>query len=116
MKNQAHERLLNAAITLLNLKGFRVWRHDTSLVIQQWTTKDGKTHRGRRWTGTAGTWDIFGWRIRDAKFCAFEIKIGRDFLSQAQVDFYNQVFGDGCLAHIVRDNIDGLQAWIARNE
>lgn len=70
-------------MTVLKLSGFKVWRQNNGGVY------DPVKKVYRRNSSTPGIPDIIGYKDNGATFVGVEIKVGKDKLSPAQVDFAN---------------------------
>lgn len=88
--------LTKAALRILDLKGFHVWRQNNAGVYNN----EKKVWRAN--SSTPGISDIIGFRRINGQFLACEIKAGRDKLSDHQIDFLDAVKKAGGLAIVIR--------------
>ena len=84
--------LTRQTIELLRLSGCTVWRQNAGAVL-----KGGR----RIELAPSGVPDIIGY-TSNGTFVALEIKVGKDRLSQAQVDFLRHARQHGCLTGVIR--------------
>ena len=87
--------LTQAALRILKMKGYNVWRCNNGAV---W---DAKFKGYRANSATPGISDIIGYD-KNSRFCAFEIKAGKDKLSPAQIQFLKGVNDAGGLGIVVK--------------
>ncbi len=106
-KGQSPANALTAAVLqLLALRGFVAWRQGNHAVY------DASFGGYRAGSATPGISDVLGYCRRTGRFCAVEIKIGRDVLSDAQTAFLAQIRAAGGFAAEAR-SIAQLDAELA---
>ena len=100
--------LTRAALAVLHLNGFTAWRQNNAAVY------DAKLKQGaggyRAGSAKRGVSDIIGLFERGAVWCAVEVKIGSDELSDEQRAFLTTIHDAGGFAFECRDSVDELQA------
>jgi hypothetical protein len=89
--------LTKAALALLQLHGFKVWRRNNAGVY------DTKLQVYRAGSSTPGISDLIGYHQATGRFAAVEIKSGADTLSDKQEAFLNEVRRAGGFACVGRD-------------
>ena len=89
--------LTKAALSLLVMYGFKVWRQNNGGVY------DAKLECYRAGSSTPGISDIIGYHKATGRFAAVEIKSGADTLSDVQEDFLDEVRRAGGFACVGRD-------------
>ena len=91
-------QLTDAALSVLRMRGFRVWRQNNLAV------------RGRKFTGMKGMPDIIGYRFDGrAVFC--EVKTAGDRLSKDQIDFMDAAHAAGCIVYVIDGKKNQLRNW-----
>jgi hypothetical protein len=97
--------LTKAALKMLDLAGFQVWRQNNAGVY------DNEKEVWRANSSTPGISDILGFRRSNGQFLACEIKAGRDRLSDDQIAFLDGVKEAGGVAIVIRtmDDIEAIK-------
>lgn len=99
LKPTSANALTQEAIRVLTLKGYVVWRQNNGGQF------DITKKVFRRNSSKHGVSDIIGF-TRSGVFCAFEIKVGKDKLSEAQERFLASVKASGGIALVIRNSDD----------
>lgn len=89
--------LTKAAVSLLLLKGFNVWRNNNTAVF------DAKIGRFRKMSTRKGISDIVGHHKKTGRAIYVEIKTGSDKLSDDQRAFLIEALNNGCIAFECRE-------------
>lgn len=97
--------LTKQALAILTYIGFKVWRQNNGGVF------DPTKKVFRSGSSTPGVSDIIGFRLKDGKFFAGEVKGGKDKLSPAQESFLAAVQSAGGFAVVIRtmDDVEQLK-------
>ena len=102
--------LTTAIITYMNYSGFFVWRNNT-VGIYDPAKKVFRKNKNQ----LNGVSDIIGFRKKDCKFVAIEVKIGYDKMRESQLLFQQRVVESNGLFFIAKD-FDSFIKWIKENE
>lgn len=114
MPKGRHGELVNAVKDYLTSLGWVGIKTQTARVVM--TGKGGKVRAIR--TGTPGWPDLTGCMLMTdgihagpliGRMVCAEIKIGKDTLSEAQLDMHARLVKAGALVLTVRDSLDGLR-------
>lgn len=89
---QTANDLTKAAVKLLGLRGFVVWRNNNTAVY------DPKIRRFRRMSTRKGVSDITGYQKKTGRAIYVEVKVGADKLSDEQREFLIEALTNGCIA------------------
>lgn len=92
--------LTQHALRILALKGYCVWRNNT---VGIW---DPTKKIYRKNSTKKGVSDIIGFHRHTGRFCAIEIKAGKDRLSEEQAAFLELVKTSGGVSLVVRNSED----------
>lgn len=92
--------LTQSVIRWLGFNGFVAWRNNNGAVYDKKKNiyRKNPAHK-------LGVPDVIGYRNRDGKFVAIEIKVGKDELSIWQKNFILEAKKNNCIAMVVR-NLD----------
>ncbi|MBC7407976.1 MAG: VRR-NUC domain-containing protein [Arcicella sp.] len=93
-------------ITYLNYNGFHVWRNNTHGVYDVKKQVFRKLQYQQR-----GVSDIIGYRKKDAKFIAIEVKIGTDTMSEEQEGFLIGLKESTGISMVAQSFDDFLKRW-----
>src|SRR3990167_3635338 len=94
----ATNSLTQAILRAVNYSGWKAWRNGNHAV---WSKKRNAFMKNP--TTLLGVSDIIGFRRRDGKFIAVEIKTGKDKLSPHQTNFLADVKASGGIAIVAHD-------------
>lgn len=103
IKNVSANDLTKHVLKILDLKGFKAWRNNTTGVYDP--TK--KIFR-RNPALLKGVPDVLGYHKKTALFICVEVKSGKDKLSQEQINFLNDVKLSGGLQFVIH-NMDDIE-------
>ena len=102
MVKRTHGDLVNACLTVLAAYRVFHWKNATGAVVTE--------KRFLRY-GKVGSSDILA-VLPGGTFLAVECKVGRDVLSDKQIQFFSDVQCAGGVALEVRDTVDSLAAFL----
>lgn len=102
MPKQTHTSLRNAIVQLLTSFGIFCWANETT---GMWDAKRGAYRANRK--RLRGVSDILG-VLRDGRFLAIEVKVGRDKCSEAQEHFIATITARNGVAFVARSVDDVL--------
>lgn len=102
MVKRTHGDLVNACLTVLAAYRVFAWKNATGAVVTE--------KRFRRY-GKVGSGDIFA-ILPGGMFLSIECKVGRDDLSDDQIQFASDVQCAGGMAFVARDTVDDLAAFL----
>lgn len=91
MKALTAGQLTKAALTILETKGYFVWRNNNLSVP------------GRKFIGLKGIPDIVGFCKKSGKAVYCEVKTENDKLSEYQVNFMTRAKDSGCICFMATD-------------
>ena len=103
MKNNRANNLTKAVITWLSYNGWKVWRYNN---IGVWDAKKG-VHRKSKMT-LKGVPDVIGFHKTTGIFGGFEIKVGKDRLSQEQSQFLYELKQSKGIGIVVSNDLKTL--------
>ena len=108
MKKLTHKNLVNACIEVLEANNHLTHNNNTGMAITE--------HKGKKRVirfGKKGSADILSCSPK-GRFCAWEVKIGKDSQSKAQIDYEIDLIKRNGVYHVIGnidDLIDGLKRW-----